>query len=215
MTDERKLLALIEHYANGNKGTFAEMLSLPRSTITTWLFRGAMTAKGRECILSTFPEVNREWLLHDDPHMIQPEPDTIQLPRENAIPYYEDLPGTCGVVEQFDSPEYSTDSIYIPGINALAALPAQGDSMEPTIHDRDTVIVGHKIDINNVSSSNIYLICTREGQRMVKRLEQDRSVSPRHLMAVSDNPDYSPRAILLDKKSILAIYPVLCVMHRF
>lgn len=215
MTDEKKLLKLIDHYADGNKGTFANMISVPRSTITTWLFRGAITAKGREAILDTFPELNRDWLLHDDKDMITPQPDIVQMPRKDAIPYYEELPSTCGVAEQFAHPEFASDTLYIPGLCAFAALPAEGDSMEPTIHNGDTVIIGNGVEMSNVSNRNIYLICTREGQRMVKRIEQDKTVSSRFVMAVSDNPDYTPRAILLEKKSIISIYPVLSVMHRF
>lgn len=213
MTDERKLLTLIEHYANGNKGVFADMLDLPRSTITTWLFRGAITAKGRERILDTFPELNRDWLLRDARNMITPPSDTLEMPREDAIPYYGELPGTCGVVEQFDNPEIATDRIYLPGVHACAALPASGDSMYPTIQDGDTVVVDNAIEFSHIKSGNIYLICTREGQRMFKRLELN-AATPRYVVAISDNPDYSPRALMLEKRSLAGIYPALNVVRK-
>ena len=207
LTDKQKLEALIAHYANNDKGAFAEMLGLPRSTVTTWLFRGAMTAKGRELVLDTFADLNRDWLLRDDPHMQKPEEDTVEVAREDMVPYYEDLEGTCGVSEQFENPEYANDRIYVPGMHGIAAIPATGDSMEPTICQGDTVIIGEPVSLDSTHRSNIYLICTREGQRMFKRLEAD-TTSQRHILALSDNLDYTPRVFRLDRRSVLAVYPV-------
>lgn len=207
LTDKQKLEALIKHYANGDIGEFAEMLSLPRSTVTTWLFRGGITAKGREKMLDTFDDLNRDWLLRDDPFMQKPEEDTIEMAREDTVPFYEDLEGTCGIAEQFEHPEYATERIHLPGIRGIAALRATGDSMEPTIADGDTVVVGSPVSLDTVNHSHIYLICTREGQRMFKRLESA-PTSPRHIFAVSDNLDYTPRVFRLDRRSILALYPV-------
>lgn len=214
LTDKQKLEALINHYANGDIGEFAEMLSLPRSTVTTWLFRGGITAKGREKVLDTFDDLNRDWLLRDDPYMQKPEEDTIAVAREDMVPLYDDLEGTCGVDEQFDHPEYATDHIHLPGIRGIAALRATGISMEPTIADGDTVVVGSPVSLDHINRSTIYLICTREGQRMFKRLEPD-ATSQRHILALSDNLDYSPRVYRLDRRSILAVYPVKGIVRAF
>lgn len=214
LTDKQKLEALIDHYANGDIGEFAEMLSLPRSTVTTWLFRGGITAKGREKVLDTFEDLNRDWLLRDDPNMQKPEEDTIEVSREDMVPFYDDLEGTCGVGEQFEHPEYATEHIHLPGIRGIAALRATGISMEPTIADGDTVIVGSPVSLDQTNRRSIYLICTREGQRMFKRLEHD-ATSQRHILALSDNLDYTPRVYRLDCRSILAVYPVKGIVRAF
>ena len=213
MTDLQKLQTLIDHYAEGSRTRFADMIGVPHSTITTWMFRKAITAKGRERILETFPDINRQWLIHSATNMIERQPATIAIPSEDSIPYYEDLPGTCGVAEQFSHPEYATDTLYIPGIRALAALPAQGDSMHPVIQDGDTVIIGHATSLASATSQGIYLIITTDGNRMFKRIQQD-GISSRHILAVSDNPDYTPRAAMIDKRSILALHPVLSIVRR-
>lgn len=213
MTNRKKLEQLIDHFADGDITVFAETLQVPRSTVTTWLFRGAITAKGCERILDAFPIVSREWLIHDGPAMLTAHKPTIEIDRSNAVPFYEELNGTCGVAEQFEHPEFATDYIHIPGVRALAALPAKGDSMEPTIMDGDTVLVADAMPVSNYSRDNIYLVITTEGQRMFKRLEED-STSKRHILAVSDNPFYSPRVFRLERRDIIAIFPVKSVVRN-
>lgn len=214
MTDVKKLNALIEHYAEGSRSKFANLLALPQSTINTWLFRKAITAKGREQILDTFPELNRDWLLHDATEMFTPHATAaVTGAHEDSIPYYSELTGTCGVAEQFSLPEFASYHISLPGVKALAAIPAEGDSMYPSIQDGDTVVIGNAVPLSQTSQQGIYLIITREGQRMFKRIQQ-LGVSQRHILAVSDNPDYTPRAMLIEKSSILSVFSVKCIIRN-
>ncbi len=208
MTDTEKLQAITEHFAGGNRRTLADMLNVPQATINTWMHRNTITANGRERIISTFPELSRRWLMQGEGPMIIPAPSTGSS--SDLIPLYGDLEGTCGVVEQFERPELATDHLLLPGIKAAGAMPASGDSMMPTINDSDTVVFGHAVSLASVKNNNIYLIITREGNCMFKRL----LIADQKVLAVSDNPDYAPRVIVVPAADILHLYPVQCVIKH-
>lgn len=226
MNDREKLTALINQFANGSQQAFASLIGVSRSNVATWMHRGSMTANGREAILDAFPQVSREWLqgsLHADDEgrgdsadvldgMIAEPPDTIYFTRKELIPLFEDCRATCGIAEQFEHPETASEHIRLPGVQGLAALPAEGNSMEPTIHEGDLCIIGDEVSLANVSPRRIYLIVTRHGHCMFKRI-YDEGADSRKVLALSDNPDYSPHAEPFLKSDILHIYPLKYVLH--
>lgn len=223
MNDREKLSALINQFAGGSQQTFANLIGVSRSNVATWMHRGSMTANGREAILDAFPQVSREWLQGggradgwDEEEamggMMADRPDTIYFSRRELIPLFEDCRATCGVAEQFEHPEAVTEHIHLPGVRGLAALPAEGDSMQPTIHDGDLCIIGDEVQMSSVSPRRIYLIVTRQGHCMFKRI-YDEGVSSGKLLALSDNPDYTPHAEAFLKDDILHIYPLKYVLH--
>ena len=143
MNDKEKLHALIEKFANGNQQAFASILGVPRSSISTWMHRGSITANGREAILDAFPQVSREWLMEGSStangrSTLSPYPtqmpgrtdlpmfvnagDAIHFSRRDLIPYFESSRASCGIVEQLENPEYINDYVLIPGIHARAAI---------------------------------------------------------------------------------------------
>ncbi|MCH5175454.1 MAG: LexA family transcriptional regulator [Prevotellaceae bacterium] len=232
MNDREKLTALINQFAGGSQQTFASLIGVPRSNVATWMHRGSMTANGREAILDAFPQVSREWLQGTlqpsaegdicadtfpdarDPleGMMASPPDTIYFSRHELIPLFEDCRATCGVAEQFEHPETAAEHIRLPGVKGLAALPAEGDSMEPTIHEGDLCIIGDEVPIDSVSPRRIYLIVTRHGHCMFKRI-YDEGASSQKLLALSDNPHYTPHAEPFLKADILHVYPLKYVLH--
>lgn len=219
MTDREKLTALMDQFAQGNQRAFADIIGVPRSNIATWLHRGAITANGREAILDAFPQVSREWLqdsaadaTSDELPMTYDRPGMIYFSQRDLIPLFEECRASCGVDEQFGNPEYATDHIHIPGVRAYAALPAEGASMEPTIHAGDLCLVGDEVSLLQVSSQRIYLIITRQGQRMFKRIYDEGQAVPR-VLALSENPDYTPHAQPFLKADILHVYPLKYVLR--
>lgn len=228
MNDREKLNALINQFAGGSQQAFANIIGVPRSNVATWMHRGSMTANGREAILDAFPQVSREWLqgtlrsqdcdsLADyaaDPleGMMAERPDTIYFSRNELIPLLEDCRATCGIAEQFEHPETASEHIHLPGVRGLAALPAEGDSMKPTIHEGDLCIIGDEVTMSSVSPRRIYLIITRQGHCMFKRIYDEGATSPK-VLALSDNPDYTPHAEPFLKSDILHIYPLKYVLH--
>lgn len=217
MTDKEKLIALIDQFASGNQQEFANIIGVPRSNIATWIHRNAITAAGREAILDAFPQVNRDWLqgrIGSRGVMIdEPEPQTISFELDELAPVYESLTATCGIAEQFEHPEYATEHIHIPGVRAIAALPASGESMEPMIHDGDLCLVSGEVTLYDVSPHRIYLIVTRQGHLMFKRIF-DEGRTAKKILVLSDNPDYIPHAEPILKADILHIYPLVYVLHR-
>lgn len=216
MTDKEKLTALIDQFAQGSQQAFANCIGVPRSNVATWMHRGSITANGREAILDAFPQVSREWLVGEDvstDSMIAEKPNVIYFTRDELVPLFEDCRASCGVVEQFGNPEYATDHIHIPGVKALAALPAEGNSMEPTISEGDLCLVGNEVSLLQVNSRDIYLIITREGKRMFKRIYDEGQSSPK-ILVLSENPAYTPHAAPILKRDILHLFPLRYVLHK-
>lgn len=227
MNDREKLTALINQFASGSQQAFASLIGVPRSNVATWMHRGSMTANGREAILDAFPQVSREWLQGtqraDDAHadegernplegMMAGRPDTIYFSRNELIPLFEDCRATCGIAEQFEHPENASEHIHLPGVKALAALPAEGNSMEPTIREGDLCIIGDEVPVGSASQSRVYLIVTKQGHCMFKRI-YDEGATSQKILAISDNPDYTPHAEPLRKADVLHLYPLKYVLH--
>lgn len=230
LTDKEKLTALMEKFAGGSQQGLAELIGVPRSSIATWMHRGSITARGREAILDAFPQVSPEWLkgtppLDDDDDESGEEyngpvtremfnsMNTIRFDRRECIPFFGETRASCGVVSQFDNPELVTEHIHLPGVRAAAALPAEGISMEPTISDGDICLVGNEVYLRDVSPRRIYLIVTRDGQCMYKRVQDEGPRSP-YVLVISENPDYTPHAERVEKNDILHLYPLKYVVHR-
>lgn len=208
-------MALMNQFASGSQQAFAQIIGVPRSSVATWMHRGSITAGGREAILDAFPQVSREWLqgIREDDEMMDDMPDTIHFSRRDLIPYFENCRASCGVAEQFEHPEYASDYIRVPGMKAKAAIEAEGISMEPTIHEGDICLIGDDIRLADVNPRSIYLIVTASGQCMFKRIQDDGRTVPT-ILALSENPDYTPQAQPVNKEDILHIYPLVYVMHH-
>ena len=126
---------------------------------------------------------------------------------------YDECRASCGVVEQFEHPEYATEFIHVPGSDAIAALTAEGISMEPSIHSGDYCLIGSSIDLQDADDKHIYLIVTKDGHCMFKRIFNE-GRRAENILVLSENPDYSPHAQAVAKADILHVYPLRYVVHR-
>ncbi|MDE5739207.1 MAG: hypothetical protein K2H92_02705 [Bacteroidaceae bacterium] len=227
MTDKEKLIALMEQFSGGSQQRFAELIGVPRSNIATWMHRDRITANGREAILDTFPSVSSEWLMEGNERrservrtagggaeMLLSSPGTIHFARTELIPLFDECRASCGIVEQFEHPELVADHIHLPGVEAVAALHAQGVSMEPSIHDGDLCLVGDEVRLDEVNQRRIYLIVTTDGHCMFKRICDEGRESDA-VLVISENPEYVPHVQSVAKESILRLYPLTYVVHRF
>ena len=224
MTDKEKLTALMEKFSGGSQQVFAQLIGVPRSNIATWMHRNSITANGREAILDTFPQVSREWLMGNSVRysvapaskradMLTDDANVIRFSREDLVPLYDECRASCGVVEQFEHPEYATEFIHVPGSDAIAALTAEGISMEPSIHSGDYCLIGSSIDLQDADDKHIYLIVTKDGQCMFKRIFNE-GRRAENILVLSENPEYSPHAQTVAKADILHVYPLRYVVHR-
>ena len=224
MTDKEKLTALMEKFSGGSQQVFAQLIGVPRSNIATWMHRNSITANGREAILDTFPQVSREWRMGNSVRysvapaskradMLTDDANVIRFSREDLVPLYDECRASCGVVEQFEHPEYATEFIHVPGSDAIAALTAEGISMEPSIHSGDYCLIGSSIDLQDADDKHIYLIVTKDGQCMFKRIFNE-GRRAENILVLSENPEYSPHAQAVAKADILHVYPLRYVVHR-
>jgi len=118
------------------------------------------------------------------------------IDRFSMIPFYdvEASAGAGSLVEQelkTSEMAFRKDWLRFKGlqISKCALIKAKGDSMEPTIHDGDLLLVDTSIDA--IKDDSIYIVQT-EHHLIVKRIQQDWDGS---LIVISDNPRYEKRII--------------------
>ncbi|MDP1664090.1 MAG: S24 family peptidase [Methylobacter sp.] len=89
-------------------------------------------------------------------------------------------------------------------IGHLAIITAKGDSMDPTICDRDTLLVDTRVD--KIIDDSIYIV-QADHHLIVKRLQQafDGSVS-----IISDNPRYKEQTLTPEQAKTLKIAGRVC-----
>lgn len=75
-TKTERLTIIVDKYAHGRQAQLARILSLPKSTMSTWFVRNTFDA---DLLLRTFPDLSAEWLMRGDGPMLLSErttPDT-------------------------------------------------------------------------------------------------------------------------------------------
>lgn len=99
-----------------------------------------------------------------------------------------------GVAEPANHLAYRKDWLKLRGLFAkdLNCVTARGDSMEPTIHSKDTLLVD--TSKNNPRDGQIYVIRSSD-VLWVKRIQRQIDGS---LSLISDNPTYAPMQLNLD-----------------
>ncbi len=129
--------------------------------------------------------------------------------RLSGVPFFADLPVTGGSVMQYnDIKEFSTASSFNLPFTRTAefSFPVIGCSMQPTVKEGDIVGVSHIDGLESCNPDRIYLIITRDNERMIKRINKyDRENNC--IWLVSDNPQYEPFPIYLD--NIIDVYKVV------
>ena len=108
-----------------------------------------------------------------------------------SIPRYDAQLAAGGGALNDDHPPASSlafrrDWLARSGISPASAfiLSVRGDSMRPTLHDADLVMIDQRRTA--VRDHRIYAFVDRDGEARVKRLEQ---IPDRVLLILSDNPD--------------------------
>lgn len=163
-------------------------------------------------ILSVYPELNASWLLTGEGEMLNADTKPAGLPK-NAIPFYGDLPVSGGRVIQYPDifKQLPTGFINIPqSQGAEGFFPVIGMSMLPTIEEGEIVGVCHIDGYETVNADRVYMIVTKDDERMIKRiLKYDKATNT--LTLGSDNPNYPNTE--LDAALIADVYKVVCHMR--
>lgn len=209
MNAREKLKMLIREYG-GTQSEFASLIGTTQPTIANWLSQNQIPAGGIAKICRALPNVSFEWLTgQSDVPQRGYQDVTAMSDTPIGACYYSRMPASAGQLEMGDE-DITTERISIPGVNVDAYFPVVGNSMDPTIQSGDIVGI-RKIDsMSRVRPNDIYLVFTRDNERMLKRIKGVNGQSPM-LTLYSDNPAYEPFQII--KEQILAVYKAVCIIR--
>lgn len=159
------------HNAANNK-QLAEALSISRSTVQNWKDRNVMPYK-EICDAAIGMGISLEWLLTGKGS----QTESSNTARLLSVPHYaiQASAGGGALVEAEKIEQHLTLSrewLAREGIssNDLIGIYAQGDSMEPTITNGDSLLIDR--DRNMVGSDGGIYVINYEGELFVKRVQK-------------------------------------------
>lgn len=216
MSEKERLQQLIKHY--GTQEKLGAIMGLPQSSIANWVQRGALSANAMRLIGEKCPEINLRWLITGEGEMLEPEQMTTIVPKDSDDNeptrmheignFYADLDVSAGHLE-YVAADCTPTAITIPvGTQAEAYFPVIGYSMEPTICEGDIIGVKELDCFEPVEQGKIYMIITRDCERMVKRIIPPSEEEPM-VQLISDNK--KQKTIKLDRQMITKILRVVFI----
>ena len=219
------ILAMIEHYSNGNKAQFASRLGITPQGLSTWIKRESFDL---ELVFSKCEGLSAQWLLTGEGDMFEnnhqtkskeisdpsdissPEP-RISMEVGQGIPYY-DVDFIGGFSEIFNSQTtVPACNIIVPGFEkATAWCNVTGHSMEPRINHGD-IIALRQCTVLDIQYGEIYAVVL-DTIRTIKILR--RGSTPDVLRYVPINTDgFDEQEFPLSR--IINVFEVLGSVARF
>ena len=212
MDAKERLKILIKEYG-GTQKVFATMIGTTQPTIANWMAQNQIPEGGIAKICRALPDVSFEWLTGKVEQPVRGYGENLYQAEEGQLPigkpFYSRMPASAGQLDMGNS-DISVDRIQIPGMHVDAYFPVVGNSMDPTIQSGDIVGIRHIEMSQSLRPNDIYLVFTRENERMLKRIKGINAQSA-HLTLYSDNPAYEPFTVL--KEMIVNIYKVVCAIR--
>lgn len=217
------ILALIEHYSNGNKAQFASLLGITPQGLSTWIKRESFDI---ELIFSKCEGLSAQWLLTGegdmfennyqtkskeilDPSEISSQEDEKPLARHAQTPQ-EGIPlipfsAMAGVLTgEQTALEYECERYVVPAFKGADFLmQIKGTSMQPTYISGD-IVACQKVPMTSIffQWNKPYVIDTQQGP-LVKRIKP--GSDKQHITLVSDNTDYDPFELPLEEVNAVAL----------
>ena len=151
--------------------------------------------------------LNAAWLLTGEGEMIKGSTETVVEVAEHGTPVY-DIDATCGDLSRpiVFTDEHIIGHVNLPNVSQNSIIiRANGDSMEPHIHDGDWIAVREVANLNVLYYGQVYLIITNE-YRLLKYLRRDEDDEQHYIILRSDNPNYDD--IRLPKADIKHLFIV-------
>ena len=168
-------------------------------------------AEKMQRIESAFPEINKIWLLTGEGDMLNnTTTDSSQThgninTLQNTIKYYPNVNGSMGGVQFLDDPNEMVCDITIPGYSDCKfAINAYGDSMYPLIKSGQIILMSEWSE-SFIDWGRIYLVVTKSGYRVIKRLYP--GASDTTITCKSENPETNP-PFEIEKSDINKVYLV-------
>lgn len=198
MDKKERLLALIDHFANGNKTQFAGMIGVSPQGLSTWISRDTFDT---ERIYSKCVGVSPHWLLTGEGPMLENDntgcqrqiepahhvPDNVQ----EGIPLIPLSAMAGAFTGETSVMEYECERYVIPAFKGADFLiQVKGDSMQPTYYSGDLVAC-QRVHLNDLffQWNKTYVLDTAQGP-LIKRIMPGSDSS--HVLIVSDNDSYPP-----------------------
>lgn len=171
-----------------------------------------LSRRATELVLKKFQDINRVWLttgvgemeLAPSPPM-EPPPEVVEVTEYGTKVY--DIDATCGDRSRpiVFTDEHVIGHVQLPNVARDAMIiRANGDSMEPHIHDGDWIAVREVANLNVLYYGQVYLVITNE-YRLLKYLRRDED-EQHYVLLRSDNKNYDD--IRLPKADIRHLFIV-------
>lgn len=169
-----RLLQFIRHQGISIK-SFEMQCGLSNGYVSS--MRIGIGSEKLEEILRQYPQLNRKWLLYGEGDMLSDERDDsaegepTSLNDRNSLKYFYLMSATASNIEGIEDNELQQPytRINFPGYEGCIGFNVTGDSMYPTAKEKDIVVISPE-RIDTIINGEVYLVITRDGQRMIKRL---------------------------------------------
>lgn len=200
------ILALIEHYSNGNKAQFASLLGITPQGLSTWIKRESFDI---ELIFSKCEGVSAQWLLTGNGEMIKDDKREVAHQTENpkeGIPLIPFSAMAGALTGEQSALEYECERYVVPAFhNADFLMPVKGNSMTPTYISGD-IVACQRVPLTDLffQWNKPYVLDTSQGA-IIKRIKPGSDKD--HVLIVSDNKEYDP--FELPYKDIYAVALVI------
>lgn len=171
-----------------------------------------LSRRATELVLKKLQDLNRVWLTTGVGEMMlapspptEPPPEVVEV-TEHGTPVY-DLDVTCGGRSRpiVFADEHIIGHVNLPNVSPTAVIiRANGDSMEPHIHNGDWIAVREVKNMNVLYYGQVYVVITDE-LRLLKYLRRDED-EQHYVILRSENKNYDD--IRLAKSEIRHLFIV-------
>lgn len=212
--NENITIRALERQIGASKGVISRALNNGTDIQSKWI----------QIIVEKYPRYSADWLLTGGGTMIKSSSDhlvttdkkvecPVAIPVSNpgeGIPLIPIDAMAGAMVGDQTVLDYECDYYTVPGFKGSDFLiPVKGSSMSPTYNSGD-IVACKRIPMGDIffQWNKVYVIDTNQGA-LIKRIKP--SSDPRHILIVSDNPDYDPFELSVD--AIRAVALVIGVIH--
>lgn len=181
MNAKNRLIEFLQYLGIGQTA-FEEKVGISRSYISH--NKGSIGTEIIKKISSAYPELNTNWLTTGEGDMLKKNPVQAE-----GIRYHGNIEGTASKATVFnDEREEEFQIMNIPGFeDCTDAINVWGDSMYPVLKSGEIIILKEWKE-SFINYGKIYLVVTRNGNRMIKYLKP--SEEKGMIKCVSENPDH-------------------------
>lgn len=210
MTTKDMLNRLIDHFSNGNKSHFANIIGVKPQTINTWIARDSMN---KELVFAKCDGVSPSWLMSGEGDMLIQDSEKAEEPSVDSSPQCQvpliPIAAQGGSLGEFASRlhEYDCEKVISPIKGVDMAICVSGDSMAPEYPSGCQILVKKINERAFIDWGRVYVLDTVNGAVIKKVLPSD---SPDKVLCVSINPDYPPFEVSFEH--IHAFYRVMMMM---